>query len=722
MKWIESFTARPWIRRAFPAALFIIALLPRAVEPVSRPLVWYLRSAYFVDALLTGDWGSTIYSEHPGVALMWPASIGLKLYWMISGITPAATRVPPGFEPIKFFEPVPQAEIAAALLPLAILIAISIVLTYFLLRRLFGGRVAGVAGLCLALSPYYLAQSKVLHLDAWMSTLMLLSALVLLLYGRERRWLWLVVSAMLGGWALLVKPVALFLVPFCGLVLLVHAVRDVRTDVDDARHVLRVAYRVLRRVFLPFFVWLLFAALVYYAFWPAMWVDPVNAFKAVEGGLRRHATTAHDTPTFFLGEITYEDPGPFFYIVALLFRTSEAELLFAVVAAILGIAHVLRCRSLSRADLDYLLILAYVVFFLVQMDLGAKKMPRYILPAILALDVLSAAGIVAWARILAGSRRRLMLVLLALPLLFQAVLVLSNHPYYGTMANWLAGGPQAAARAILTGEEGEGLAELAAYLNAQDGAGLTAAAQLKHVFNRYFHGATMDIYERPADYVVFHRNYTVRDYKVEQWSGAWERYAARTPEREVVFSGVPYAWLYPTLPADVLPEHQAMVRLGDRRCFLGYDLRSTQAFPGGRVPIVLYWQTGESVEDDLSVFVHLLSPAGEMILQDDGAAAHGERPTWSWQPGEVIVDPHTLALPADLPEGDYRLVVGLYDWQNGERLPAVLETGQGLDQDQVVVATLTIRSPRVHPVAWIAWGLSGLVLLSTVWAVRRPNE
>jgi hypothetical protein len=712
MRWIESLVQRPWVRRAFPAALFIIAFLPRAIQPVSRPLVWYLRSAHFIDAVLAGDWGNTVYSEHPGVALMWPVAIGLKLYWALSGITPAAESVPPDFEPIHFFGPVPVTEIAAALLPLVLLIALSIVGAYFLLRRLFGGTTAAVAGLLLATSPYYLAQSKILHLDAWMATLMLLSALTLLLYCREHRARWLILSAVLGGLALLVKPTALFLVPFSGLVLLVRAVRN-------RQPILRFTLYVLRSLF----VWLLLVAIVYFALWPAMWVTPGEALAAVESGLARHASTAHDTPTFFLGQITYEDPGPVFYLVTMLFRASEIELLFAGVAAVVGIVYLWRRRRLSQAGVDYLLLLAFVVFFLIQMSLGAKKMPRYVLPAILALDVLAAAGIVAWARALAGRRLRLAWVLIALSLLVQAVLVLPLHPYYGTTANWLAGGPQAAARAILTGEEGEGLAELAAALNARpDAESTTVAAQLKHVFNQYFRGTTLDIYERPADYFVFHRNYTGRDYKVEQWDALWERYAARTPEREVAFGGVPYAWLYSELSPGASPEHALEVRLGDQRRFLGYDLRSVEAAPGDRVPVILYWQSTEPVADDLSVFLHLLNGSGELVWQDDGAAAHGARPTWSWEAGEVIVDPHTLVLPQDLPEGDYQLVTGLYGWQNGERLPAFAPAGERLAHDQIAVATFAVRRPGTHPMAWVARVLGGLVLLSALMTIRRRDE
>jgi len=725
MRWIESLAQRPWVRRAFPAVLFVIAFLPRALQPVSRPLVWYLRSAHFIDAVLAGDWGNTVYSEHPGVTLMWPVAIGLKLYWVLAGITPAAESVPPDFEPIHFFGPVPVSEIAAALLLLVLLISLSIVGAYFLLRRLFGGTVAAVAALLLATSPYYLAQSKILHLDAWMSTLMLLSALTLLLYCRKRRMRWLILSAVLGGLALLVKPTALFLIPFSGLVLLVHASRITLSNrrLPASRFTFYVLRSLLVQLLFPLVAWLFLAALIYFALWPAMWVDPVRALKAVESGLIHHASIAHDTPTFYLGRVTYEDPGPGFYLVAMLFRTGEVELLFAGVAAVAGIVYLWRRRKLSQPGVDYLLLLAFVVFFLIQMSLGAKKMPRYILPAILALDVLAAAGIVAWARALAGCRLRLALALMALPLLVQAVLILPLHPYYGTTANWLAGGPQAAARAILTGEEGEGLAELAATLNARsDVESTTVAAQLKHVFNQYFRGTTLDIYERPVDYFVFHRNYTGRDYKIEQWGDLWERYAARTPEQEIVFGGVPYAWLYPELFPGVLPEHALEVRLGDERRFLGYDLRATEAAPGDRVPVVLYWQSTEVVADDLSVFLHLLNGSGELVWQDDGAAAHGARPTWSWEAGEVIVDPHTLALAPGLPEGNYLLVAGLYNWQNGERLPVFTPAGERLADDQIAVTAFAVRRPSTRPLVWIARGLGTLVILSALIQIRRPDE
>ncbi|MEA3377674.1 MAG: glycosyltransferase family 39 protein [Chloroflexota bacterium] len=701
-----------------PILLFLLAVLPRAIRPVSRPLVWYLRSAYFIEDVLGGNWASTVYSEHPGVTLMWSAGIGLKLYWALSGITPAAHAVPSDLEPIHFFGPVPLVEISATLVPLALLIALSIVGTYLMLRRLFDEATAAVAGLLLALSPYYLAQSKILHLDAPMATLMLLSALALLVYRRERRRRWLLLSGAVGGLALLTKIPAVFLVPFCGLVLLADIVLD-RQQVPPFEF--RVERDSLPRLVLPLMLWLIAAVVVYSVLWPVMWVDPGQGLAAVRWGITRHATTAHDSPTLFLGQVVQEDPGPLFYPVSLLFRTSEVVLVFLAIAAIFGITRLARHRRLSGSGLDYLLLLAYAAFYLAQMSLGAKKMPRYILPSLLVLVVLAAAGVVAWARELAGGHHRVKLALMALPILAQAVLTLPRHPYYGTALNWIAGGPPAAARAILIGEEGEGYVELTTYLNAQpDAARLTVAAQLKHVFNQTFQGTTVEIDQRPADYLAFHRNYTARDYKVGEWGRLWERYGPRTPEREVSFDGVPYAWLYPTLGRDTPPENEQQVRLGDRFRFLGYDLRQTDAAPGDTIPMVLYWQATEGVTDDLSIFVHLLDPTGQIVWQDDGAANHGDRPTWTWRAGEVISDPHTIELPSDLSEDDYLLVTGLYDWQTGVRLPAPTLEAERESGDEVVVATLAVRHPQVPLEVWLARTLGGLTLLSALIARLLP--
>ena len=49
----------------------------------------------------------------------------------------------------------------------------------------------------------------------------------------------------------------------------------------------------------------------------------------------------------------------------------------------------------------------------------------------------------------------------------------------------------------------------------------------------------------------------------------------------------------------------------------------------------------------------------------------GRYPTSAWEAGERIIDNRLIALPADLPGGQYRLIVGLYDPLDGMRLSLV---------------------------------------------------
>jgi hypothetical protein len=127
------------------------------------------------------------------------------------------------------------------------------------------------------------------------------------------------------------------------------------------------------------------------------------------------------------------------------------------------------------------------------------------------------------------------------------------------------------------------------------------------------------------------------------------------------------------------------------------------------------------VTEDLSIFLHLLSPTGELVWQDDGAAVHGSRPTWTWSVEEPVVDPHTVLLSADIAEGDYVLVAGLYNWQTGDRLSAYGAQGERLANDQIEVAALSIRSPQSVPAAWVARVVGLIVLGSVVVAARRSE-
>jgi hypothetical protein len=94
--------------------------------------------------------------------------------------------------------------------------------------------------------------------------------------------------------------------------------------------------------------------------------------------------------------------------------------------------------------------------------------------------------------------------------------------------------------------------------------------------------------------------------------------------------------------------------------------------------LTLTWQAVEPLTDDYTVFVHVLTEDDSKVAQTDTRPCAGECPTDSWRPGELVVDRYQLNLapgveeqPADLPSGPYRLAVGLYLLDTGDRATVV---------------------------------------------------
>ena len=94
----------------------------------------------------------------------------------------------------------------------------------------------------------------------------------------------------------------------------------------------------------------------------------------------------------------------------------------------------------------------------------------------------------------------------------------------------------------------------------------------------------------------------------------------------------------------------------------------SQPQPGESISVTLFWETSRPVEQDYMIFVHLLDESGQIVAQNDSLPRAGAYPTPWWKPEQLVEDTHSVVLPDSLPDGAYRLVVGLYETANGERL------------------------------------------------------
>ena len=137
------------------------------------------------------------------------------------------------------------------------------------------------------------------------------------------------------------------------------------------------------------------------------------------------------------------------------------------------------------------------------------------------------------------------------------------------------------------------------------------------------------------------------------------------------------------------------VNFGNLVLLRDYQVQGNDLRPGGTLRIRLGWQALRRLGDDMSVFVHLLDEKGQMRAQSDGVPVHGGYPTLRWTQGRAVDDWHELALPADLPPGEYRLEVGIYQVTTGERLSVLDERlAEAFQGDRVLLGPVEISARR----------------------------
>ena len=207
--------------------IFLLAFFPRVYKPTTRFMQWYNRSSFFWEGLRSGELSETYQQYHPGVTTMWVSGIGTEVYRLLNDLDPDQLPSSDLTNPS-----VPAAK--AGLIAMGIVIAGSIVFVVFLLSKITSWRVAFTAGFLLAIDPFYIAHSQMIHVDGFLATFMLLSAISWLVYLKRKERVYLLLSGIIGGLALLTKSPSYFLIPFVGLTALVQEVSEARRSTAES--------------------------------------------------------------------------------------------------------------------------------------------------------------------------------------------------------------------------------------------------------------------------------------------------------------------------------------------------------------------------------------------------------------------------------------------------------------------------------------------------------
>ncbi len=112
------------------------------------------------------------------------------------------------------------------------------------------------------------------------------------------------------------------------------------------------------------------------------------------------------------------------------------------------------------------------------------------------------------------------------------------------------------------------------------------------------------------------------------------------------------------------PEYRLDIDFGDQLGLLGYDLTQRQ----DEARLTLHWRAQRRMETPYKFFVHLYDEQGGIVTQKDFMPRDWTYPTTWWEKDEVVSDEIRLSLE-DVRRGEYRLGIGVYHPDTGDRLP-----------------------------------------------------
>lgn len=507
--------------------------------------LWMIRSGEFYHKLFDRmDPGGTFTTTHPGATTQWLAG---------AGIYRQEKRIGAGVDTSNLAD-----FRLASTWPMAIGVSWLIGLITYLVTRLMGSRVGAWAGVLLAVEPYLVGMSQIVHVDMLLALFMLAAVLGGLIFAETLRWRWLAVAGIMTGlaWGTKFLPALWLLIISAGIIKGQYgwfAAALWRRDWNRLAKQMRMVIR-------QYLFYAGIAIITFYMIWPALWVktnlDDYYARDIVSVATQEHVALEQS-----------EDPiAPLSYYVRTSLGRTTPFVLFIALGVIAGWLrfygqeiigrHV--AGRMARHDgakstksavgvrvLGWLIV--YIFGYIVIISLMAKKADRYALPALVALPIIAAIGLCLASQSLKKTmpiwRRRVwrqgVVGLLAMALLIQVVSwipysIAYNSPLFDIRAKSAQGW-------------GEGLDAAALWLNERTlGEKLTVASWYPGILRTYSKGKTMSLSARHDDrvgYIVTYRNMYGRD-EDDIASNVLKELADKVPEHVVRIAGQEYVWIY----------------------------------------------------------------------------------------------------------------------------------------------------------------------------------
>lgn len=328
---------------------------------------WMRRSIAFGEAIRSWDLAAAttdptgVPATRPGVTTMWTGFLAEEL---VAPARHVATTL--GWD-------AGPSHLRLAQVLMALWCVLGIVVFTLVARRLVGARAAVIAGGLLAVEPFFVGHSSVLHTDALLAIGSAVSVMALAACVRAHHERPLV--AWSGWWRTDVGRLALLGGVAGGVAGLTKVNAGLLVGVGLLAAFVPLSRRRVGQV--PAVIAVASALAVVVAMWPALWVDPWGQVRACIDSL----TLAGEGtgPAFFMGEVTSRDRG--FYPVAAWYRASAWLLVGALLALGWWCVAGFRRRRASPGSRRALVVLVLPpLAYAVALGLSDKHYDRYLLP------------------------------------------------------------------------------------------------------------------------------------------------------------------------------------------------------------------------------------------------------------------------------------------------------------------------------------------------------
>lgn len=551
---------------------FIIILIPRVVQLGQVCTVdekaWGHRSHQFIDFVMRGEFQNTVLRHHPGVTLMWITGSAGYLAEGIDFVKKGGSIKKFLFAPLQtsyeheltdrpFALKVRQTCVALVNSIIALLACV------WLGRTLNSGLAMVFPALLIGLDPFYLGLSRIIHCDGLMASFSMASCMALLryLFSEHFQYRWLIISGVLAGLGLLSKITAGVIVPWTVLVLFVFA--WFHFSEENRQPLSRFVFSV-KWMFPKVIVWCGTLATVFISVWPAMWVNPGKALGMFTRGALVAAEGAHPGSN---ASMLSQDVGIYSYLPRILIFSAPwtvwifvfgiSFLLYSYYTTMktTGVHHRNQLNMGTQSDRfrwffisSAILLLAILVVF--SLGLFEKQAGRYILTAMVAINILAA--IILCRVVIVGCAssipiNRLIFGLLAGLILWCGVTVYKWTPYATGYRHPIWGNLRVDGRPLLRGW-GEGIEKAAEALNKLEGSeDFIVAARRYWILRIYLKGKAVDyskMLKVKVDYIILYEKFV----KSQPDSPFIKRITENCRPFETIylkpFGNVPMAWIY----------------------------------------------------------------------------------------------------------------------------------------------------------------------------------